>query len=373
MDYTKPVWGEDVVNALAGKGCIVMATNIRITHSARGIMLAAKELDAAVMFEIAKSEIGYTDQPPKEFVRNIEQIAQEVEFNQPYVIHGDHIGIKENTSEAVGAGEKLIKDMLDAGFTSFAIDASHNFDVGAPTVRQQLRDNIEITCKLAKLIPEQAGLEVEVGEVGKKDPKTGEKALTTVEEAKTYIQAIKDAGFNPNLIATNNGTAHGNTYDVNGNLVEQVGIDIERTKAIADAIAPFGTYVAQHGITGTPLNMMHLLIGAGVLKGNVGTNWQNVALDSMPHDLVSRMEDWTLKSPHAEKMKAKKPGISRNELVGKNIKNAIKVFKPEIDALSGDDRAKVDEATKNSALAFFKAFKAEGTASAVREYIEGKG
>jgi len=360
-----------MINALKGRDCIVMAANIRIIHSARGIMMAASELDAAVMFEIAKSEIGYTAQPPKAFADMIIRTAEELEFNQPYAIHGDHITIKKNTPEDIAEGEKLIKDEIAAGFTSFAIDASHNFDVDAPTVAEQLADNIAVTTKLASLIPDDAGLEVEVGEVGKVDPATGEKALTSVEEAETFVQAIRDAGFSPNLLATNNGTAHGNIYDEAGNLVEQVGIDIERTRAIANAISGHDVFVAQHGITGTPLNLMHLLIDAGVFKGNVGTNWQNVALASMPSNLVKKMEEWTLASEHSEKMRAKKPGINDNILIGKNIKHSIKVFKGEIDSISGADLDAVDAATKESAIGFFKAFKAEGTAGAIKAHIEG--
>jgi len=361
-----------MVNALGGKNCIVMAANIRITHSARGVMMAAKELDAAVMFEIARSEIGYTAQNPKQFMDMITKTAEELEFNQPYAVHGDHITIKENTPEAVASAEQLIKDEIAAGFTSYAIDASHNFNMDGKTVAEQLADNIEITTKLAGLIPLDAGLEVEVGEVGRTDPKTGKKALTSVEEATTFIKAVTDAGFKPNLLATNNGSIHGNIFDKDGNIVEQVGIDIGRTKAIAKAIAPYGVYVAQHGITGTPLNLMHLLIEAGVFKGNVGTNWQNIALEAMPKDLVAKMEEWTLASKHAEKTKAKKPGISQKELIAKNIKHSIKEFKTEIDGLPAEAVEKIDAATYQSAIDFFKAFKAEGTAGKVAEYIESK-
>ena len=37
-DYTKPISGKLLFKALEGKDCIVMAANIRITHSARGII-----------------------------------------------------------------------------------------------------------------------------------------------------------------------------------------------------------------------------------------------------------------------------------------------------------------------------------------------
>jgi len=371
MDYSKPVPGKLMFEALQNEKCIVMACNIRIGACARGIMMAAKELDAAVMFEIAKSEIKYTGQPPKAFVDNILKCAKEVGFNQPYLIHGDHIGIKTPDAKDVNSAADLIKDEIASGFTSFAIDASHNFNIDAPTVREQLKDNIEITTKLCGLIPKGACLEVEVGEVGRVDPKTGEKAITTVEEAETYIKAINDNGYKPDLLATNNGTSHGNIYDKAGNPIPK-SINVERTGEIARVIRKYGVRIAQHGITGTPFEYMPRLIDAGIAKGNVGTNWQNIALAVMPQDLAKRMEEWTLKCEESAKMREKKPGVKDAELIGKNIKNSIGTFKTEIDNLKGEDLKRLDEATKKGALEFFKAFQAQGSAGKVRKYIESK-
>jgi fructose-bisphosphate aldolase, class II len=371
MDYSKPVPGKLMFEALKNEKCIVMACNIRIGASARGIMMAAKEMDAAVIFEIAKSEVKYTGQPPKVFVDNILKCAKDVGFNQPYVIHGDHIGVKSPDAKDVESAADLIKAEIAAGFTSFAIDASHNFKLDAPTVREQLKDNIEITTKLCGLIPKDASLEVEVGEVGRTDPKTGEKAITTVEEAATYIKAINENGYKPDLLATNNGTSHGNIYDKAGNPIPK-SINVERTGEIANAIKPYGVKVAQHGITGTPLEYMPRLIEAGIAKGNVGTNWQNIAVASMPSGLVKRMEEWTLKCEESAKMRTKKPTVKDSELIGKNIKNSIVIFKPEIDELKGDDLKRIDEATKKGALEFFKAFNAKGTAGKVKRHIESR-
>lgn len=369
-DYSKPISGKLLFKALEGKDCMVMAANIRITHSARGIMMAAKEMNAAVLFEIARSEVGYTGQPPQMFMDSIIKCAADTGFDQPYAVHGDHITIKENTQEAIESAQDLIDAEIAAGFTSYAIDASHNFDADAETTEEQLADNIEITTKLAGLIPEDAGLEVEVGEVGRADPETGEKMITTVDETVTFINALHEAGIKPDLLAINNGSIHGNIFDKDGNIVEQVGIDIERTKAIVDAIRPLGVKLAQHGITGTPLRLMHLLIGAGIAKGNVGTQWQNVVVANMDPELLKKMEEWTLESEYAKKMKAKKPEISEKELIAKNIKRSIKVFKDEIDSMDMQYTERIDEATKKSALGFFDAFKAEGTADIVRDYIE---
>ena len=372
MDYNKPISGKHIFKALEKERCIVMAANIRVQRSARGIMEAAKELDAVLLFEIAKSEVGYTAQTPADFYQNIVQTAEEIDFNTPYAIHGDHITIKDTTPEAYKGGEDLIKAELAAGFTSYAIDASHNFNINATDVKEQLKDNIEITKKLAKLIPNEYSLEVEVGEVGRTDPKTGEKDITTVEEAFTFITALRDAGIKPDLLATNNGTSHGNVFDKNGNVIAKIGIDLQRTKAIADAIKPMGVRIAQHGITGTPLEFIPRLLDCGIIKGNVGTNWQNISLDCIPEELKKKMEQWTLQSPDAAKTKAKKPNITENELILKNIKNAIKPFKAELAAIPDSYKKKLDETTKKSAIDFFKAFNAQGTGSKVKKYLAGK-
>jgi len=366
-DFNKPVSGKQIFNALKDKKCIVMAANIRVAESARGIMQAAKELDSAVLFEIAKSEVGYTGFNPKTFYDNLIATAEALDFNTPYAIHGDHITISNTTPEAYNGAEDLIKAELAAGFTSYAIDASHNFNLEATEVSEQLKDNIEITKNLAKLIPAKYSLEVEVGEVGRTDPATGEKQLSTVEEAVTFISALKAAGINPDLLATNNGTSHGNIYDKNGNVIAKVGIDLVRTKGIADAIKPFGVRVAQHGITGTPLEFMHNLIDCGIAKGNVGTNWQNIALENIPPELLKKMEEWTLSCDESKKTKAKKPQITDKELIGKNIKFALKVFKDQIDVIPDDYKKKFDASTKKSAVDFIKAFQSNGMGSVVKK------
>ncbi|GAI66116.1 unnamed protein product, partial [marine sediment metagenome] len=63
---------------------IVMAANVRIQHCFRGIMEAAREMDAVIIFEIAKSEVGYTDQSPEEYISIVKSLAKEINFNTPY-------------------------------------------------------------------------------------------------------------------------------------------------------------------------------------------------------------------------------------------------------------------------------------------------
>jgi len=378
MNYNKPISGKLMFNALRDKDVVAMAVNVRIRHCLRGVMEAAKEADAAIIFEIAKSEIGYTAQPPEEYANYVKEIAHKIDFNTPYCIHGDHITIPENTLEAIKSAEDIIKKEVEAGFTSFAIDASHNFNIEAETTREQLADNIEITTRIAKLIKrlmaekgktrEDYGLEVEVGEIGKIDPETGEQELTTVDEAVTFIKALNENGVYPDLIAINNGTVHGNIYDEEGNIIPILGINDARTREIANSIAPFGVKIAQHGITGTPLEMMHKLIDAGIVKGNVATNFQNIAIENMPPELAKRMADWTMEN-YAEKVRAKKPGISDREIIGTNIKYAIKVFKHEIEEIDDEYKQKISDASKKSATEFIEAFNGKGSGQIVKDYI----
>src|SRR5512145_780448 len=97
-DPACPVNGRDVYRTLAAHETIVMACNIRIPLVLPGIMRAAKELDAVVAFELAKSEGdlkgGYTGMTPEIFVRTILAAAKKAEFDTPFIIHGDHITVK---------------------------------------------------------------------------------------------------------------------------------------------------------------------------------------------------------------------------------------------------------------------------------------
>ena len=68
---------------------------------------------------------------------------------------------------------RLIDAQVKARDTSFAIDASHLFNFEGKTVREELEQNIRVTSDLARYIRQKMngkefGLEVEVGEIGKK-------------------------------------------------------------------------------------------------------------------------------------------------------------------------------------------------------------
>lgn len=327
----------DIFDAILDEKMIIMACNCRIPHVIPGIMRAAEELDAVVAYELAKTEGnidgGYTAQTPKQYVETIINYAEQVNLTKPFFIHGDHITVTKTTEEEIKSSEELILAEYEAGYTSFAIDASHN----------ELPFNIAITVRLAQPIMKWGlGLEVEVGEIAGAAGK-----LTTVEEATTYIEAVLAGGLRPNLLAIANGAKHGNYRPG-----EEVHIDLKRTGEIFELIRKYRVSIAQHGITGTPLHLVGQFSEYGIRKGNVGTTWQNIAHKHLPLDLFERMKKWCAET-------------------GKDIKHATKQFKKEIDSIpDANKKAMADEAYV-VAKEFIEAFRAVGSASLIGQRLAG--
>jgi fructose-bisphosphate aldolase class II len=337
-----PLNGRDVFRALSPHKVIVMACNIRIPSVIPGIMRAADELGAVVAFELAKTEGnvdgGYTGMNPGIFVDTIFSHAGNVGFSVPFLIHGDHITVKNTSPKEIEDARALIAAELSAGYTSFAIDASFN----------PIPDNARITALLSgPILERKLGLEVEVGEIKSAG---SESALSTVEEAVDLLERLGAAGIAPDLLAVNNGSKHGNYLEG-----EKIFIDLERTGQIHAAVhGRFGVDIAQHGITGTPLHLIGRFADYGIRKGNVGTQWQNIAHAGMPPGLMQTMRDWA-------------------KAQGRDIKFATKPFKREIDAIPAEYAEKIERAAYREALQLFRAFRAEGTAKIVADHLAAKG
>src|SRR2546422_5557619 len=78
------------------------AMNVRILayDTGRAIFRAAKRLDAgAIICEIARSEIAYTDQRPAEYVAVMTAAALREGFTGPLFIQGDHVQVNAKRSE----------------------------------------------------------------------------------------------------------------------------------------------------------------------------------------------------------------------------------------------------------------------------------
>jgi fructose-bisphosphate aldolase class II len=273
-----PISGSTIFGGISGRKAIIMAANTRITTVAKGIFQAAKDTDSAVFIELARSECdlkgGYTGLTPGQFSERINKAAKDVQFDV-WALHADHITIKKGDPTEIEQTRQLIDAQVAAGYTSFAIDASHLFNFEGKSVREELEQNIQVTTELAHYIKGKMkgmdfGLEVEVGEIGRKDGQG--MVLTTPEEAVEFIRALHSNDVYPHVLAIANGSTHGHTYDDKGNVVEQLSIDIPQTKAVAKALRDnnLNIGIAQHGITGTPRELINQHFPKGdIIKGNV--------------------------------------------------------------------------------------------------------
>lgn len=331
--------GSSAFRFCGGAPFIIMACNPRIKHVIPGIMRAAEELDALVAFELTATEGGldggYTGQTPELFSDTVIGYAETAKFSKPFIIHADHITVKNPSEDELIAAEALIAAQIRAGYTSFAVDASFN----------SLPENISIVARLFRKLHEiHAGLEVELGEVA---PVGSESSLTTVAEVEEFLGALSASGISPHLLAINNGCKSGNYLD--GQLIN---IDLQRTGEIFETAGRFGvTGLVQHGITGTPLRIVGKLAEYGIRKGNIGTLWQNVAHAGLPPDLVDEMREW-----------------SRNEK--KDIKYATAVFCDRINSISDADKKLIADLAYREAKEFITAFHAKGSVSKLAEALQ---
>ena len=332
--------GRDVFAGLALEPMIIMACNPRIIHVIPGIMKAAEELDAVVAFELTATEGGleggYTGQTPASFVATLIDYAKRYRFSKPFIIHADHITIKDGSAAETANAARLLEAQLAAGFTSFALDASFT----------PLADNIRIVGELARPVIEAGyGLEVELGEV---PPVGRESSLTSVAEAEEFLQGLAELGVHPQLLAIDNGSKSGNYLD--GQLVT---IDLGRTGEIYRVARAFGLAgLVQHGITGTPLRLVGKLAEYGIRKGNIGTLWQNVAHAGLPPELMDAMRAWSREN-------------------GRDIKFATGVFKKEIDAIPDDNVQQIIQMAYREARDFINAFHARGSAGRLAANLDG--
>ncbi|MCK5218730.1 class II fructose-bisphosphate aldolase, partial [bacterium] len=360
----------------------VLAANPRTPFVAEGIFKAAKEMNTFVLFEIALSQMvvndhkGYSGMTARQFADMIYKAAAKEGFPKDrYALHADHMTVKENTWEAIQLAKDMIRDTVNAGYTSFTLDASYLFNSQPGlTVYKQLEDNIQVTAELAHYLKQLMGerefaVEVEVGEIGGIDPKTGEKMLTTVEEAVAFIGALHEKGVYPDLLAINNGAVHGYTFDESGQKIAQTTIDLERTKEIAEALKKgfpdHPVKLHQSGGSGTPEETLAQFPASGILKVSVGADYMSAALDHLSVELYEKMKVWTLEHKSDE---ARRKGIaSQDEIIGKYIKFAIAEFQESIAKISRKKRKNIAHAAYEVTLKYIAALNARDMAGNIEK------
>ena len=293
----------------------------------------------AVIFEIARSEIGYTGQRPEEYTCAVTAAAVKTGFKGPIFIQGDHFQINaKRYAKDPEAETKAVKDLIweaiDAGFYNIDIDSSTLVDLTQPTVEKQQELNCRLAAELTTMIrdlePEGITISVggEIGEVGGRN--------STVEELRGFMDGYrallaKDAPGAKGIskISVQTGTTHGGVPLPDGSIA-RVKLDFDTLEKLsAAARADYGLAGAvQHGASTLPNEAFDRFPAAGTAEVHLATGFQNIIYDSanFPAALRTRIYDYLKQESASER----KEGDTEEQFFYKTRKKGFGAFKQEL-------------------------------------------
>jgi fructose/tagatose bisphosphate aldolase len=315
----------------------VPAFNIRaLTYdSACALFRAAMRNEVgAFIFEIARSEIGYTDQRPAEYAACVLAAAMRENFRGPVFIQGDHFqasakkwATQEGKTAETKALESLIDEALGAAFYNIDIDTSTLVDLSFPTREEQQRSNFEGTAHFTKYIRahEPKGITVsvggEIGEVGKYN--------TQPDEVRAYmsgLQRLLGGATGISKISVQTGTSHGGVPMADGSIA-QAKIDFEvlrqTTRLCRKEYGIAGS--VQHGASTLPESVFNKFPESEAVEIHLATGFQNMILDAPT--FPAQMKEDIREFCFAKASDERKSDETDEQFVYKTRKKALGPFK----------------------------------------------
>ena len=315
----------------------VPAINVRAATylTARQAFAAALERDAgAVIFEIARSEMSYTDQRPAEYTAVILAAALRSGWVGPVFLQGDHFQFNASKWAADPGAElaglkELTTEAVAAGFLNIDIDSSTLVDLSQPSVAEEQRVNAVNTAELTGLIrslePDAVTISIggEIGEVGK--------ANSTEDELRAYLDGyfgmLHGSGLpGVSKVSIQTGTSHGGVVLPDGSIAS-VKIDFDTMRRLSTvARDEYGLAgCVQHGASTLPEEAFHHFPANGTAEIHLATGLQNILYDDggLPEALHGEMLAWCFANCADER----KPGETDEQFAYKTRKKAIGPFK----------------------------------------------
>ena len=354
----------------------VPAMNLRtFTYGlSRAVFRVANRINAgAFIFEIAKSEIGYTAQRPVEYVSCILLAAMKEGFRGSVFIQGDHFQVKAKNfladrDKEINQLKDLIAEAIDAGFYNIDIDSSTLVDLSKTTIDEQQKLNYGVCASLTKFIRslQPQGIEVsvggEIGEVGGKNSTPDELRAFM----KGYLSEVEGLeGISKISIQT--GTTHGGVVLPDGSIAK-VSIDFDTLKNLS-AIARKEFAMAgavQHGASTLPNDAFHHFPEVECAEIHLATQFQNIVYDYLPIPLKEKIYAWINKECAAER----KPEQTNDQFIYKTRKKALGPFKREIYSLSQDVKNKIFSVLEEEFAFLFGKLSIQDTKPLVDKYVK---
>lgn len=358
----------------------VPAMNIRFaTYDViRAALRAAKKSNTgAMIFEIARSEMSYTEQPPAEYSACAIAAAIKEGYFHPIFIQGDHFQVKASTYKknpegAIQEVKDLIAEAIPAGFWNIDIDTSTLVDLTPAELKDQQYHNYMRSAEITKFVRdlEPAGVTVslggEIGEVGHKN--------STPEELDAYvgnynIELAKLGNYvGLSKISVQTGTSHGGVVLADGSIAK-VAVDFDTLHVLGDRARHYGSGGAvQHGASTLPEEMFNKFPEVQTLEIHLATGFQNLYMDhaAFPAGLKDQIYRW-LNVNAADERKA---GESDAQFYYKSRKKAMGPFKPELWGLSDDAKAALYQAMEDQFQFFYKKLNVTETRALVDSFVK---
>jgi len=366
-------------------GFTVPAINVRAMSfdTGRALFAAARELSAgAIILEIARSEIGYTDQRPAEYVAVMTASAIKVGWSGPLFVQGDHFQLNAKKYRAdpdaeMRAVKDIIREGLHAGFYNIDVDTSTLVDLSKEGLDAQQELNYRLSAELTAYIRhyQPAGVTVsvggEIGEVGTEN--------STPEELRAYMD-----GYNRELqriasregtavdglakISVQSGTTHGGTVLPDGTIAD-VAIDFETLRTLSQISRDeYGLSGAvQHGASTLPSSAFGNFPDMETAEIHLATNFQNIVYDHprFPAELRERMYEHCRQNFPDER----KPTDTEQQFIYKARKKALGAFKRELWEMPETHRAAIRTTLQEQFDFLFRQLRVNGTLETVRGIV----
>lgn len=350
---------------------------------ARSVFKAAKNLKVGTLIcELARSEMGYTDQPAAEYTTVILAGAIREGFRGGVPIQGDHFQAKlESPGKPTCAGrpkegeieaiKEITKESIENGFYNIDIDMSTLVDLDQEDEREQQRGNIKYSLEMAEFVREiepkgvTVSLGGEIGHIGGKN--------STIEDFEAYIKGFNErlpkemVGMSKISVAT--GTHHGGVVLSDGSLAD-IAVDFKVLGDISKACRKLKiSGSVQHGASTLPDKFFKEFVKAEAIEVHLATGFQNIMMDHkvFPKELLDKMYVWL----DEVKKEEKKEDQTDEQFHYKTRKKAWGQFKKECWEIEDEARAEIREALVKRFEFMYKELKVVNTEELAKKWIKG--
>ncbi len=338
--------------------------------------VAKKHQVGAMIFEIARSEMSYTDQDPFEYTTVLMASALYEGWTGSLFIQGDHFQAKAESMGVPKQGEiKAIKELItksiSAGFYNIDIDMSTLVNLDASSVDEEQKPNIAYSLELAKFVrqTQPRGIEVslggEIGHIGGRN--------STVADLDAFL-----SGFNKELpsdmvgmskISVATGTAHGGVVLADGTL-KDLAVDfnvLADTSRVCRERYQVGGAV-QHGASTLPDEFFAHFPKSEAIEVHLATGFQNIQMDhpAFPKELLQEIYSWL----DENKQNERKPEMTNAQFHYKLRKKAWGEFKKKTWEIASENREAIKDTLKERFEFLFKQLNVFNTKKMVDRFVK---